>query len=210
MNELLENDGLTIEVLKQLSFSSHLKLSLKRSLRHFTQEALIEDALEALTWYRQVNILDLIKLDYRIKSIQSTKHKLMRLQNNTNIHVDQVFNDLLGLRTFCDDYKEILKYSDNSPYFKCADLSHGKSIDDGYRGVHLYFQLDHKHYPIEIQYNTYYDRQCNDWLHRFLYKKNYPLHIGVEMRKAYENGNITTLAEFEEVLNNVLFSCERF
>ena len=33
---------------------------------------------------------------------------------------------------------------------------HGKANDDGYRGVHLYFQLDHKHYPIEIQMNTYY------------------------------------------------------
>lgn len=34
-------------------------------------------------------------------------------------------------------------------------MSHGKANDDGYRGVHVYYQLDNFHYPIEIQYNTY-------------------------------------------------------
>ena len=44
-------------------------------------------------------------------------------------------------------------------------MSKGKSNDDGYRGVHVYYQKDNKHYPIEIQFNTYSDRQLNDWLH---------------------------------------------
>lgn len=57
--------------------------------------------------------------------------------------------------------------------FHVADMSKGKSDDDGYRGVHLYFQKDNSYYPIEIQFNTLYDRQLNNWLHEYLYKKNF-------------------------------------
>lgn len=32
--------------------------------------------------------------------------------------------------------------------FHVADMSKGKSDDDGYRGVHLYFQKDNSYYPI--------------------------------------------------------------
>lgn len=45
-------------------------------------------------------------------------------------------------------------------------MSFGKAYDGGYRGIHAYFQIDGFHYPIEIQYNTYYDRQFNNWLHK--------------------------------------------
>ena len=45
-------------------------------------------------------------------------------------------------------------------------------------GVHLYFQMDNDHYPIEIQFNTLYDRQLNNWLHDYLYKKAYPMRSG--------------------------------
>ena len=73
-----------------------------------------------------------------------------------------------------------------------------------YRGVHLYYQRDNFHYPIEVQFNTLYDRQLNNWLHAFLYKKGYPNEIGIDMRKAYEEGKVKNAVEFEEVLNNVL------
>lgn len=49
-------------------------------------------------------------------------------------------------------------------WIRIADMSDRKSKDDGYRGVHVYFQLSSFHYPIEIQYNTYYDRQFSNWL----------------------------------------------
>ena len=83
-------------------------------------------------------------------------------------------------------------------------MSHGKANDDGYRGVHLYFQKDNFHYPIEVQFNTLYDRQINNWLHSFLYKKNYPNEVGQKMRTLYEGGKIRSREEFEEVLKNVL------
>ena len=71
----------------------------------------------------------------------------------------------------CDNYDEMLN-QDNIDKIRIVDMSQGKANDDGYRGVHLYFQLDHQHYPVEIQMNTYYDRQINNWLHKYLYKKN--------------------------------------
>lgn len=70
----------------------------------------------------------------------------------------------------CDNYDGILNH-DNIDKIRIVDMSQGKANDDGYRGVHLYFQLDHSHYHIEIQMNTYYDRQINNWLHKYLYKK---------------------------------------
>ena len=90
-----------------------------------------------------------------------------------------------------------------------ADMSEEKADDDGYRGVHLYFQLDNVHYPIEIQYNTLYDRQLNNWLHDYLYKKNYPNDVGRQLRFLYEKGNIKNEAAFEEALNDVLSGGER-
>ena len=74
-----------------------------------------------------------------------------------------------------------------------TDMSMEKSNDDGYREVHVYFQIDHYHYPIEIQYNTYYDRQLNNWLHSFLYKKRYDNSVGKIMQTEYELGNINII-----------------
>ena len=48
-------------------------------------------------------------------------------------------------------------------HIRIADMSKGKANDDSYRGVHVYYQASNYHYPIEIQYNTFYDRQLNNW-----------------------------------------------
>ena len=78
-----------------------------------------------------------------------------------------------------------------------------------YRGIHVYFQLSNYHYPIEIQYNTYYDRQLNNWLHKYVYKRNYDNWIGCSLRKEYESGRIRTENEFKEVLERVLSDCKK-
>lgn len=39
--------------------------------------------------------------------------------------------------------------------------------------VFIYISKDNSYYPIEIQFNTLYDRQLNNWLHEYLYKKNF-------------------------------------
>ena len=119
----------------------------------------------------------------------------------------KVFNDILGFRAFCDSYDQIL--DEDSSQLRIADMPSGKAIDDGYRGVHVYYQKSGKHYPIEIQFNTLFDRQLNNWLHDYLYKKDYPIETGRILREKYESGLIRNEHEFKEVLNNVLSGSER-
>lgn len=88
-------------------------------------------------------------------------------------------------------------------------MSEGKANDDGYRGVHVYYQKNSRCYPIEIQFNTFFDRQLNNWLHDYLYKKNIPKEVGQCMRRLYENGSIHNENEFKEALKNVLFDSEK-
>ena len=112
----------------------------------------------------------------------------------------------MGFRSLCDNYNDVLELNEIRE-LRIADLSHGKANDDGYRGIHVYFQLDGFHYPIEIQYNTYYDRQFNNWLHKYIYKKNYNSMVGLRLRKLYENAKIQTEENFKEELQHVLSDC---
>lgn len=202
-NNILELNGLSIEILKSLSFKSHLPLSLNRTLRHFDKTELIKELTDMTNWLDEQTLLADVALDYRIKSLESIVGKYNRYYPNKP--VKQVFNDVLGFRAFCDTYKEILEL--DKDLFHIADMSQGKLDDDGYRGVHVYFQIDNSFYPIEIQFNTLYDRQINNWLHDYLYKKDYPNSIGCIMRTKYEHGLIKTDIEFEEVLKDVLSGC---
>ena len=86
-------------------------------------------------------------------------------------------------------------------------MSQGKSVDDGYRGVHAYFTRKAGHYPVEIQYNTYYDRQINNWLHKYVYKRFDNSDIGLELRLAYERGRIHSEGDFVRRLDDVLSGC---
>ena len=200
--KLLEKDGLSVDILTALSYKTKLNKSLKKNLHHFYKEALLSDVDEAISFLDICgDILEGIAVDYRIKSEQSAHHKYERYYPDTL--TEKVFNDLLGFRSLCDSYVDILTLADES-HFRVADMSFGKANDDGYRGVHVYYQIDHYHYPIEIQYNTYYDRQLNNWLHSFLYKKGYDNAVGKMMREEYELGNIKSDEDFEEVLKNVL------
>ena len=199
--DILKKDGLTIELLTSLSFKSKLNHSLKRTLRHFDKQSIFEELQEINEWYDLNEHLHDILIDYRIKSLQSAYQKYSRYSLNRPFA--KVFNDLLGFRTLCDNYEDILSLSQDSNIY-IVDMSKGKSNDDGYRGVHIYFQLSNYHYPIEIQYNTYYDRQLNNWLYKYIYKKNFPNSIGITLRKKYEQGYIQNETVFKEVLSYVL------
>lgn len=131
-------------------------------------------------WYDSCNQLQELSIDYRIKSIQSAILKYERYYPDHQ--AAKVFNDLLGFRTFCDNYEDVLQLVSDTNV-RVADMSRGKSKDDGYRGVHVYFQLSNYHYPIEIQYNTYYDRQLNNWLHKYVYKRKYKNQTGYCLRQ---------------------------
>lgn len=199
--KVLEMNGLSVELLTRLSYHSRLGLSLKRTLRHFNKDSLLAELFAMADWLDETPELSGVALDYRIKSYASIREKYDRYLDSPR-HASQVFNDILGFRAFCDSYEEVLGLK--SDIFAVADMSEGKADDDGYRGVHLYFQLDNEHYPIEIQYNTLYDRQMNNWLHDYLYKKNYPSEVGQQLRLMYEQGKVKNEPAFEEALSDVL------
>lgn len=201
MNDILKKDGLTIELLTKLSYKSELGIRLKKNLHYFDKEELFSELDKINEWYDLCKYLHDITIDYRIKSIQSARLKYERYYPDHQ--TAKVFNDMLGFRTLCDNYEDVMELAQNEN-IRVADMSKGKANDDGYRGVHVYFQLDNFHYPIEIQYNTYYDRQINNWLHKYVYKKKYNNSIGQNLRRAYENAKIKNEIEFKEVLNRVL------
>lgn len=177
---------------------------MKKNLHYFDKELLIAELVAMTEWLDEQEIFSGIALDYRVKSFDSILLKYDRYYPDHQTR--KVFNDILGFRAFCDSYDQILE--EESVQFRIADMSSGKAVDDGYRGVHVYYQKSGKHYPIEIQFNTLFDRQLNNWLHDYLYKKNYPIETGRIMREKYESGLIRNEHEFKEMLNNVLFSSE--
>lgn len=202
---ILEKVGLSIEILDSLSYKTDLSVSMKRTLRHFNKEDVLNDIRNARQWYNTQTILYQLPIDLRIKSIGSSSIKFDRYPTST---FSRVFNDILGFRSICSNYDEVLSL-ETEEKIRVVDMSKGKTNDDGYRGVHVYYQKDNSHYPIEIQFNTYYDRQFNDWMHDKFYKRGYDNQIGTHLRKLYENGKIKSAKEFEEVLADVLSNCKK-
>ena len=206
MSNILQRDGLTIELLSRLSYKSQLGINLKKNLHYFDKDMLIAEIIKVNEWYDEFDELHELTLDYRVKSVQSAIMKYNRYYPDHQAR--KVFDDLLGFRSLCDNYQDILELKE-LPQLRIADMSKGKSNDDGYRGIHVYYQLDGNHYPIEIQYNTYYDRQFNNWLHKFIYKKKYDNIIGIELRKKYEHAKIQNEQDFKEALEHVLSSSKK-
>ena len=188
-------------ILDALSFESHLGVPLKRNLHYFDKDLLISELITMTEWLDEQEILSDIALDYRVKSLDSILLKYERYYPEHQTR--KLFNDILGFRAFCDSYSQVLE--GEIFQFRIADMTSGKAVDDGYRGVHVYYQKSGRHYPIEIQFNTLFDRQLNNWLHEYLYKKNYPIEIGKIIREKYESGFVRNEQDFKEVLNNVLF-----
>lgn len=205
IDKVLKRDGLSVDKLEKLSYASQLGINLKKNLHYFDKEALFGELDNVCCWYDNNKLLHNVTIDYRIKSLQSAILKYERYYPDHQCR--KVFDDLLGFRSLCDNYDDILELNGCSS-IRTADMSSGKANDDGYRGVHIYFQKSGSHYPVEIQYNTYYDRQFNNWLHKYLYKKDYQNTVGCIMRKQYESGNISTEKAFKEVLSDVLFNSE--
>ncbi len=202
---ILKKDGLSLDKLKELSYRSNLGIRLKKNLHYFDKDKLLQEVQAVNEWYDSCVLLRDLVADYRVKSIQSAELKYERYYPDHQM--GKVFNDLLGFRAFCDNYEDILALAE-CENIRLADMSKGKAKDDGYRGVHVYYQLSSYHYPIEIQYNTYYDRQLNNWLHKYIYKRGYGNELGCALRKEYEDGKIRTEKEFKEVQSSVLFDCK--
>lgn len=203
MEAILRRDGLSLELLSSLSFKSELGISLKKNLHYFNRDELLDELNRVRKWYTSLGVLADLPVDYRIKSAQSISFKYDRYYPDHQVR--KVFNDLLGFRSMVDSYDDILGAEEAC--LKVVDLSCGKSVDDGYRGVHVYFTRKPGYYPVEIQYNTYYDRQINNWLHKHVYKRFDNPDIGFGLRLAYERGYIHSEDDFVRRLDDVLSGC---
>ena len=203
MEAILRRDGLSLELLSSLSYKSELGISLKKNLHYFNRDELLDELNRVRKWYTSLGVLADLPVDYRIKSAQSISFKYDRYYPDHQVR--KVFNDLLGFRSMVDSYDDILGAEEAC--LKVVDLSCGKSVDDGYRGVHVYFTRKPGYYPVEIQYNTYYDRQINNWLHKHVYKRFDNPDIGFVLRLAYERGYIHSEDDFVRRLDDVLSGC---
>ena len=201
--DFLRVNGLSEEMLKSLSRKSKLGMSLKKNLHYFEREMLLQELFNYADWLNEQDVFTGTAIDYRIKSYDSIELKYDRYYPDGQAR--KVFNDILGFRAFCDGYDKLRNYE--SDVFRIVDMSDGKARDDGYRGVHLYYQVDNNHYPIEIQFNTLFDRQMNNWLHDNLYKRDCPDEVGQKMRKMYEQGRIRTEKEFRDLLEEAMAGC---
>ena len=78
MTNILQRDGLTIELLARLSYKSELGINLKKNLHYFDKDALVEELIKINEWYDEFEELHELALDYRIKSVQSAILKYNR------------------------------------------------------------------------------------------------------------------------------------
>lgn len=127
----------------------------------------------------------------RVKTLDSIQRKVERMDG---FRFQSVFNDILGIRIKVDDY-----LGSYPSYFRVVDMRNGKSNDDGYRAVHLYYKKDNYHYPIEIQLWSRKDYEFNSWTHAHAYKSLSSATL-LELRKQYDSGLIPNETEFIRVV----------
>ncbi|EOT27562.1 hypothetical protein C805_01670 [Eubacterium sp. 14-2] len=133
----LEKNSLSVQILRELSYKSKMERSLVNSLRKFDKETLFQEVSEMIRFYQEADILDIVDLDYRIKSVDSCIRKYNKFY--PDMRLEKVFNDILGFRMLTDSYASLLE-GEMPEEVRIVDISHGKAKDDGYRGVHIYFQ----------------------------------------------------------------------
>jgi len=188
-------------VLEHVEYKSKLGKSLKNTLRKFNKNELFEELMDMISYY--TTVAGQIPHDKRIKSIHSCELKYVKYFPNRQ--AEKVFNDILGLRITLETY-EVFDNIAIPPSATVADMRHGKSNDDGYRGIHVYVQKSHFHYPVEIQFVTERDRFLNQLLHDEVYKYVEDAAVGKRLRSLYDKGQITSVEEFRKELNDVLSS----
>lgn len=183
------------DVLSKISYTSKFKQSLKTiSLR----KTPLQDILDDIEFYRNEFALKLVTQDNIIGSRFKSEDSIMRKYEKTlrtGGGFKQCFNDVLGFRLHFKEYPAVFPN-----YFRVVDLRNGKQVDDGYRGIHLYYQRDSHSYPIEVQLWCGDDYQFNIWSHKWIYKYMTPT-MGKLLYDYYIHGDIKTEKDFLSKLN---------
>ena len=193
-------ETLTIDwnMLDNLSYRTQLGKSLKNTLRKFDKEDLFSE-ISDLIFYLNEHESD-ITHEHRIKSLQSCNLKYDKYYPSKQ--VEKTFNDILGIRFIINEYN-VVDSLDIPEGVSLVDMRDGKKNDDGYRAIHMYYQKDHFHYPIEMQFMTSRDRQFNEWLHIYLYKYVSDNSIGVKLRELYDENIINNEEEFRKEMKKL-------
>lgn len=124
LDTILKRDGLSIRLLEDLSYQSGLGIRLKKNLHYFDKPLLFDELLNVHSWYAGNELLHGLAIDYRIKSLQSAILKYKRYYPDHQ--AAKVFKDMLGFRTLCDNYEDVLRI-DGYDNVRVADMSGGKS-----------------------------------------------------------------------------------
>jgi len=187
--------------LENIEYETKLGKSLKNTLHKFDKEELYDELFSMIKHY--TTMAESIPYEKRIKAIHSCELKYLKYYPNTP--VEKVFNDILGIRITVSSY-DVFDSIDITENAKIADMRNGKATDDGYRGIHVYLQKSHFHYPIEIQFVTPEDKFFNELLHDNTYKYVKDATIGKTLRKLYDDGVIKSSDDFRKELEYVLSS----
>ena len=174
------------EMLKTLSFRTSLNRSTnKLSIDEDILRVVEADAQSYKAVVETSEYLD--RFLCRVKTPDSIRRKIERRQG---ANFQSVFNDLLGIRIEVDSYDiEIPEY------YRVVDMREGKSNNDGYRAMHLYYKLDNFHYIIEVQLWSKEDYKFNLWSHTYGYK-SVEQYILLELRERYDLGYINSYDEY--------------
>ncbi|WP_243283757.1 hypothetical protein [Clostridium thermobutyricum] len=200
--DIFELNYFSEEFLKNISYKTNLNYSLNSSLSKFINydnkddlfKSIICDLKSAKNFYENLNLINNYNLSFRIKSIESCMEKLSKNICRGNRYIN-TFNDILGFRLILNEYPTYIP-----DYFRVVDMRNGKTHDDGYRGIHLYYKLDNYHYPIEIQLNTYKDRLFADLAHQYLYKKAFTLDFCKMVRSDFDKLSSCDENKFKEII----------
>lgn len=200
MQESFQKLNNIIDIISKINYTTLLNISFKNTLRKFDKTELFADIKNYRRYLYDFisSNSDDILAECRIKATQSMQLKYDKYYPSTEL--DKCFNDILGIMLIVDNYNDFKEFvRDNT---KLIDMSNGKRVDDGYRAIHLYYQTDRKHYPIEIQLVTQRDRIFNEWLHIFVYKYK-DREIGIKLKEIYDNGLITNEEDFIKYLKEM-------
>jgi hypothetical protein len=118
-----------------------------------------------------------IDFTYRLKESSSILRKWSNRNPNMPRPLFKVFNDMIGLRLVLNASQEMLFLVKDQLLQTCpgsfranvADLSEGKSRNDGYKGIHIYVRKDNHVFPIEIQLWTRSHALLNEYLRANIY-----------------------------------------
>lgn len=184
MNRILKNPSYFLDIISSLT-NYDCNISFKKTVEKLDFEEVydevcdfidaIDDALDSLDKYIDDENVDDLKISYRIKTEQS-----LQLKWNKNLDMKRplkkVANDIIGIRIVTDLSSEEMKDIDfsmlESDKIKIVNFHEcPKTVDDGYRGIHIYYRESSRCFPVEIQIWNKEDAIINFYTHEVIYKR---------------------------------------